>query len=124
MFSQSGCVRRLILSKSFVKRYSVTDRLLGSGHYGKVYLATEVATRRQLACKVVNLRAAAAAVSNDNLADASAERTTGGKRGRLMREVEILTMLNHVCQLPPDPGQRLIIVAEHCEHEKGISLGE
>lgn len=105
-------------------RYSVTDRLLGSGHYGKVYLATEVATRRQLACKVVNLRAAAAAVSNDNLADASAERTMGGKRGRLMREVEILTMLNHVCQLPPGPGQRLIIVAEHCEHEKGISLGE
>lgn len=39
-----------------------------------------------------------------------------------MREVDILTKVNHVCELLPTPGQLLIVVAEYCEHEKSISL--
>lgn len=81
----------------------------------------EVSTRRQLACKVVNLRAAAA-VSEDGPASASRGGTMRGERQRLMHEVEILTMVNHVCELPPGLRQRLTIIAEHCEHEKSISL--
>ncbi|ELR02468.1 Meiosis-specific serine/threonine-protein kinase mek1 [Pseudogymnoascus destructans] len=76
---------------SFAKRYSITDRLLGSGICGKVYLATEVATKRQLACKVVNLRVAVV-VSED---DQARERTMRLESQRLIREIEILTRVNH-----------------------------
>ncbi|KFY25824.1 hypothetical protein V493_04424 [Pseudogymnoascus sp. VKM F-4281 (FW-2241)] len=79
---------------SFAKRYSITDRLLGSGIYGKVYLATEIATRRQLACKVVDLRVVAPA-SESRSARISRERTTRLERARLMREVDIFSMVNH-----------------------------
>ncbi|KFY33520.1 hypothetical protein V494_07556 [Pseudogymnoascus sp. VKM F-4513 (FW-928)] len=80
---------------SFARRYSITDRLLGSGIYGKVYLATEVATKRQLACKVVNLRPVVPTSSEDGQANASQGQTMRRERQRLMREVEILTMVNH-----------------------------
>lgn len=111
----------LILSQSFAKRYSITNRLLGSGICGKVYLATEVATKRQLACKVVNLRAVAAVLEDDH-SNASREQTMRIEGQRLIREIEILTRVNHVCEIPPSLWQQLTIVAEHCGHEKGFSL--
>ncbi|OBT78783.1 CAMK protein kinase [Pseudogymnoascus sp. 05NY08] len=78
----------------FAKRYSISDRLLGSGICGKVYLAKEIATKRQLACKVVNL-GAVAVVSEDDQANAARKQTMRIEGQRLIREIEILTRVNH-----------------------------
>ncbi|OAG38317.1 hypothetical protein AYO21_07437 [Fonsecaea monophora] len=40
----------------FGKDYVLTDRLLGAGTFGRVYMAIEQIARRQVACKVVDLR--------------------------------------------------------------------
>ncbi|KIW27369.1 hypothetical protein, variant [Cladophialophora immunda] len=40
----------------FGKDYVLTDRLLGAGTFGRVYMAIEQMARRQVACKVVDLR--------------------------------------------------------------------
>ncbi|EXJ72356.1 CAMK protein kinase [Cladophialophora psammophila CBS 110553] len=40
----------------FRKDYVLTDRLLGAGAFGRVYMAVEQMARRQVACKVVDLR--------------------------------------------------------------------
>ncbi|KIW71029.1 hypothetical protein PV04_03247 [Phialophora macrospora] len=40
----------------FSKDYTLSDRLLGSGAFGKVFMAIEQTTRYQVACKVVDLR--------------------------------------------------------------------
>jgi hypothetical protein len=45
-----------MLQQLFRKKYTVTDRLLGAGQLGKVYMAINESQRRQLACKVVDLR--------------------------------------------------------------------
>ncbi|RMZ83567.1 hypothetical protein DV738_g890, partial [Chaetothyriales sp. CBS 135597] len=42
--------------RTFSESYIVTDRLLGSGAFGRVFMAVEQKTRSQLACKVVDLR--------------------------------------------------------------------
>jgi hypothetical protein len=42
--------------QAFKREYMLTDRLLGGGAYGKVYMAISNFQRRQLACKVVDLR--------------------------------------------------------------------
>ncbi|RMD43127.1 hypothetical protein DV735_g2056, partial [Chaetothyriales sp. CBS 134920] len=42
--------------RAFSDSYIVTDRLLGSGAFGRVFMAVEQKTRSQLACKVVDLR--------------------------------------------------------------------
>ncbi|PHH79034.1 hypothetical protein CDD80_5748 [Ophiocordyceps camponoti-rufipedis] len=41
--------------KLFEEKYSISQRCLGSGAEGTVYLATEVETRKQLVCKIVDL---------------------------------------------------------------------
>ncbi|KAF9894060.1 hypothetical protein FE257_009033 [Aspergillus nanangensis] len=40
----------------FEKEYKVTQRKLGSGAYGKVYMAYKKATGQQFACKIIDLR--------------------------------------------------------------------
>ncbi|OAL22538.1 hypothetical protein AYO22_07096 [Fonsecaea multimorphosa] len=40
----------------FGKEYNLTDRLLGAGTFGRVFMAIDQMTRRQVACKVVDLR--------------------------------------------------------------------
>ena len=57
----------------------------------------DMTTRRQLACKVVNLDILAAASESDP-ANAPQEQEKSVQRDKLMREVEILKMLNHVCE--------------------------
>ncbi|OAP61217.1 hypothetical protein AYL99_03418 [Fonsecaea erecta] len=42
--------------RKFRKDYVLTDRLLGAGTFGRVFMAVEQTTRRQVACKVVDLR--------------------------------------------------------------------
>lgn len=40
----------------FKNSYCVTDRMLGSGAYGRVQMAYQTATGQQIACKIVDLR--------------------------------------------------------------------
>jgi protein-serine/threonine kinase len=40
----------------FKNNYNVTQRVLGSGAYGRVHMAYQTATGQQLACKIVDLR--------------------------------------------------------------------
>src|ERR1700722_8121231 len=42
--------------KHFCKDYIITDRGLGVGAYGRVHMAIEQFQRKQLACKIVDLR--------------------------------------------------------------------
>jgi hypothetical protein len=42
--------------KHFCKDYIITDRVLGAGAYGRVHMAIEQFQRKQLACKIVDLR--------------------------------------------------------------------
>ena len=44
------------IPKHFCKDYIITDRVLGAGAYGRVYMAIEQFQRKQLACKIVDLR--------------------------------------------------------------------
>ncbi|RPB11434.1 kinase-like protein [Morchella conica CCBAS932] len=74
--------------RAFAGEYELSRRILGAGGYGRVYMAWEVGTRRQVACKVMELRP-----------DAKGK---GGKRknwARLremyMREIEVLRSLSH-----------------------------
>lgn len=41
----------------FQKSYVITQRMLGSGAYGKVHMAFNRSTGRQFACKIVDLQA-------------------------------------------------------------------
>lgn len=105
----------------FRKIYTVTDRLLGAGQWGKVYMAINESKRCQLACKVVDLRKIrcyvkqspirqeqpAQAEDVDNrvqirklaaLADEKKKKKhlLADSLGRWYREVEILANINHV----------------------------
>jgi hypothetical protein len=42
--------------KHFCKDYIITDRVLGAGAHGRVHMAIEQFQRKQLACKIVDLR--------------------------------------------------------------------
>lgn len=42
--------------QTFCDKYVLTDRLLGSGTFGRVFMAIEQTTRTQLACKIVDLK--------------------------------------------------------------------
>lgn len=86
--------------------YRVTERKLGAGAYGHVYLAVGLAQQQQLACKIVNLRKLRLKEEQTEQ-----ERTKGIKKlcgivprksvvdqrvNRTFREVEILKDLDHV----------------------------
>jgi serine/threonine protein kinase len=84
-------------------RFDVSDRVLGQGSYGAVYLANEVATSRQIACKIIDIDQAADQLTNEFGSDVVLEgwnerlrRLTRGKE-LVMREVRILSRLSHVC---------------------------
>ncbi|RDL35008.1 uncharacterized protein BP5553_06939 [Venustampulla echinocandica] len=86
----------------FHDRFDVTDRLLGTGQFGSVYLAKEVATSRQMACKIVKLDLAggqkpAKTKPYSNTGDEWQTQALRAKDGReiVMREVKILSRLKH-----------------------------
>ena len=67
--------------------FEVYDRCLGSGQFSKVYLACYAESRAQVAVKVVDLTPA-------NLKMSAASQRS--ERDRLIQEIKILAMLNHV----------------------------
>ncbi|CZR59166.1 related to myosin light chain kinase 2 [Phialocephala subalpina] len=98
--SMPQCMTQLQDQEHFADKYAISDRVLGQGQYGAVYLGTEVGTSKQLACKVINLSEAA-----DNLAEHSSavagkawhERVERAREGirLVMREIKILSKLSH-----------------------------
>jgi serine/threonine protein kinase len=81
--------------------------LLGSGVYGSVYLANDVLTQKQVACKIVDLRRKAVepdghgtpldgAHKKEVQAFAEQEKGVSQARKKLIREIEILSKLSHV----------------------------
>jgi serine/threonine protein kinase len=87
----------------FKDRFDVSHRVLGQGSYGAVYLANEVATSRQIACKIIDIDQAADQLTNESGSDVVLEgwneRLRRLARGKelVMREVRILSRLSHVC---------------------------
>lgn len=71
--------------------YRLTDRVLGSGSYGKVYLAVD-RNGDQVACKVVDMKPPPAAAT---AATARREGSAVSDWERALREVDILMTLNH-----------------------------
>jgi serine/threonine protein kinase len=86
----------------FQDRYTVTDRKLGSGKYGNVYLGKEVATKKQVACKIINLELAMQQLSDFQSFSTTGKRWEAGlycaqeEKRRVMREIKILVKLSHV----------------------------
>ncbi|PHH84490.1 hypothetical protein CDD83_1858 [Cordyceps sp. RAO-2017] len=74
-------------SKLFETKYHISQRCLGQGAEGVVCLATEVETRRQLVCKVVDLTAAKGKNAPDGLR-------------RRLQEADVLRQLQHPNILP------------------------
>ena len=84
------------MSQNFSDRYSISDRLLGTGQYGKVYLAKEIATSRQVACKIVDLNKTGE--ESLDFSETWAERCRRAKeeKDRLFGEIKVLALLSHV----------------------------
>ena len=74
----------------FQRRFTVSDRCLGSGMYSKVYLAYDAKKGDQVACKVVDLRQS----SSDNPEESTLTHKADQKR--LIQEVKLLAKLDHV----------------------------
>lgn len=70
----------------------ITSRILGSGMYSKVYLADDLVEKRQLACKIVNLKDAMC-TSGRTIEEIAVQQR---ERRRLIREVKLLAKMDHV----------------------------
>ncbi|MCJ1388318.1 Meiosis-specific serine/threonine-protein kinase mek1 [Xylographa bjoerkii] len=92
----------------FKEKYDLTNRKLGEGRYGKVYMAVNRQLGRQLACKVVDLRAVRRdeakkwrnprtlrSGSSQTLPAAHTKLKMDDAVARHLREVEILKHLDH-----------------------------
>lgn len=104
--------------QNFGASHCITDRLLGAGAFGRVFMAIEQKSRSQLACKIIDLRKLRpknyvgrkeeplAAEDVDNRLQLKKVRDLGEKQKKgnkledklkvYFREVEILCNLNHV----------------------------
>lgn len=73
----------------FANSYELSPRILGAGGYGRVYMAWDIKTHRQVACKIMELKDSEGGRNSNQ---------KGWKRMKemYMREVEILKTLNHV----------------------------
>ncbi|USP75689.1 hypothetical protein yc1106_02963 [Curvularia clavata] len=80
-------------TKTFSSRYLLSTRMLGEGAYGKVLIAVNRATKRQLACKII--RTNALSLKNVHLPAADRERRAIQSRDRCYREFNILEDLSH-----------------------------
>jgi serine/threonine protein kinase len=95
----------LIYMQQFDDQYTVSDRVLGKGQYGAVFLADEVATFKQVACKIVDLQLAAKEITENVQLEGNgsnwAESILRIREGKnlVMREINILSQLSHVSPL-------------------------
>ncbi|RKF79922.1 Meiosis-specific serine/threonine-protein kinase mek1 [Golovinomyces cichoracearum] len=87
--------------KNLADLKAFSGRLLGKGHFGAVFLAKDLATSRQLACKIVDLNEAAYEITETIQSDPLGQRWINkfhkdrdGKR-LVMREIRILSKLSH-----------------------------
>ena len=80
--------------KSFKHHFKITNRKLGVGGTGEVFMAIDVWNRCQVACKVVNLIKSTA----KQLEEQQQHNIALGKEWhlKLWREVELLKHLSHV----------------------------
>lgn len=98
----SALARMLIVPQLFEDQYTVSDRILGKGHYGAVFLANEVSTSRQMACKIVNLDSSVREITGNVTTDIPGrtwlDRIQHAREGRklVLREIQILSKLSHV----------------------------
>ncbi|KAI6716316.1 hypothetical protein PZA11_002612 [Diplocarpon coronariae] len=80
----------------FQDQYSISNRMLGSGQYGKVFLAKEVVSSKQVACKIVDFEEA---MQNQGAMSQTSLATSSGNymitRDNIMREIRILSDLSH-----------------------------
>ncbi|KAH8588385.1 kinase-like domain-containing protein [Bisporella sp. PMI_857] len=87
--------------KYFQDRYQVSERTLGEGQYGGVFLATELDTRKQLACKIIDLERAMKNLGDRSVITSARERWesriqyTSEQKRRVLREIKILAKLSH-----------------------------
>lgn len=81
---------RADLSQLFMNLFRITDRKMGSGAYGEVWMAVDRARKRQMACKVVKL-------------GKSPQKQSGSVSfsESLWREVELLKDISHVRKAVP-----------------------
>jgi len=104
--------------QTFCDKYVLTDRLLGSGAFGSVFMAIDQTSRTQLACKVVDLRRIGPMREQSDSRQQAQPRSTGHAKSELrkvrtwadkqkrqvplekkfnsyMREFEILSSISH-----------------------------
>ena len=88
------------LAQHFKDRYVISNRVLGGGFYGTVYLAQEVENAKQVACKIIDIKAAARQLSRPK---SSSEGMWDDEvcmesvaRQKVFREIRILAKLSHV----------------------------
>lgn len=96
--------------QSFNTLYSVSNRELGSGSNGQVFMAIDNWRRRQVACKIVALKKPARERSEgqETSLNASSHRRNREAKGaefaaKLRREVDLLKDISHVSNAMLDP---------------------
>ncbi|KHJ31908.1 putative camk protein kinase [Erysiphe necator] len=99
--SMSLDMKKLEELKFCKDRFLVSDRVLGKGHYGAVFLAKDNLTSRQLVCKVVELNKAAEEITKTIQPDLVGQRwinnihRDGDGKKLVLREINILSKLSH-----------------------------
>ncbi|TGO31008.1 hypothetical protein BPAE_0002g01010 [Botrytis paeoniae] len=80
----------------FKYRYTISNHVLGSGIAGKVFLAKNVGSSKQVACKVIKIsRSRRVQPSSHDSTELSQQHDTDLARKSHLREVDILSKLNH-----------------------------
>ncbi|RDW89508.1 hypothetical protein BP6252_01540 [Coleophoma cylindrospora] len=84
-------------AKYFASSYKISERSIGSGCTGTVYLAKDLSTSKQLACKIINRSLALEAFLPSAVSAADPEGVPGAsvRSSKVMREIEILSQLSH-----------------------------
>ncbi|ATZ48352.1 Bcmek1 [Botrytis cinerea B05.10] len=82
--------------KYFKDRYTISNHVLGSGIAGEVFLAKNASSSKQVACKVIKVSPSRRAhSSSDGSTGSSQQYDTDLARKSHLREVNILSKLNH-----------------------------
>ena len=89
------------------------DRVLGSGVYGSVYLSKEVATSRQVACKVVDLPSAIKKLATSENSWSEGAKQAKNMRKKVLQEIGILSKISHVRSGNFFLEVYLTLIAEH-----------